>query len=145
MRLWSIHPKYLDTSGLVALWREGLLAQKVLMGKTKGYKNHPQLMRFKNQQDPVLAIANYLFYIYQEAEKRGYNFNKDKIEPGYLDIEIEIAVTEGQLKYEMEHLLKKLLNRDPGKYKEIKNVKTPDAHHSFIIIPGGIADWERKL
>jgi hypothetical protein len=28
---------------LVAVWREGLLAQAVLQGKTNGYKNHPQL------------------------------------------------------------------------------------------------------
>ena len=43
MRLWSLHPKYLDKLGLLGLWRESLLAQKVLLGKTKGYKNHPQL------------------------------------------------------------------------------------------------------
>jgi len=30
MRLWTIHPKYLDRQGLLALWREALLAQKVL-------------------------------------------------------------------------------------------------------------------
>jgi hypothetical protein len=29
-RIWSLHPKYLDARGLVALWREGLLAQAVL-------------------------------------------------------------------------------------------------------------------
>ena len=43
MRLWSIHPRYLDSMGLVALWREALLAQAVLRGETKGYKFHPQL------------------------------------------------------------------------------------------------------
>lgn len=32
MRLWSLHPSYLDAVGLVALWREGLLARKVLQG-----------------------------------------------------------------------------------------------------------------
>ena len=46
MRLWSLHPKYLDIKGLVACWREGLLARKVLLDQTKGYKNHPQLIRF---------------------------------------------------------------------------------------------------
>ena len=39
MRLWSIHPKYLDCKGLVALWREALLAKKVLRGKTRKYAN----------------------------------------------------------------------------------------------------------
>jgi len=31
MRLWSIHPKYLDRQGLLAVWRESLLAQSVLI------------------------------------------------------------------------------------------------------------------
>jgi hypothetical protein len=45
MRLWSVHPKYLDARGLVALWREGLLAQAVLRGRTSGYVRHPQLRK----------------------------------------------------------------------------------------------------
>ena len=32
MRLWSLHPCYLDPAGLVAVWREGLLARAVLRG-----------------------------------------------------------------------------------------------------------------
>lgn len=31
MRLWSIHQSYLDRQGLLAVWREGLLAQGVLL------------------------------------------------------------------------------------------------------------------
>ncbi len=46
MRLWLIPPKYLDCKGLVALWREGFLAKKVLSNQTRGYKNYPQLLRF---------------------------------------------------------------------------------------------------
>ncbi|MGA2330816.1 MAG: pyrimidine dimer DNA glycosylase/endonuclease V [Syntrophales bacterium] len=46
MRLWSLHPGYVDARGLVALWREGMLARKVLQHQTKGYKNHLQLHRF---------------------------------------------------------------------------------------------------
>jgi len=79
MRIWSLHPKYLDAKGLVALWRETILAQKVLEGKTKGYKNHPQLNRFKNTDNPVGAIAVYLKYVAEEADKRGYNFDSNKI------------------------------------------------------------------
>ena len=52
MRLWTLHPRYLDARGLVALWREALLAQKVLRGKTRGYRAHPQLQRFREQADP---------------------------------------------------------------------------------------------
>ena len=60
MRLWSLHPKYLDARGLVALWREALLAQAVLRGETRGYRHHPQLARF----DDVGAIAQYLSLIH---------------------------------------------------------------------------------
>ena len=79
MRIWSIHPKYLDSGGLVALWREGLLAQHVLDGKTKGYKNHPQLYRFKETDNPSHTINQYLTIVYLEAKDRGYNFNQAKI------------------------------------------------------------------
>lgn len=61
MRLWSVHPKYLDTRGLTACWREGLLARKVLLGQTKGYRNHPQLIRFRNTQNPVAAVYKDIF------------------------------------------------------------------------------------
>jgi hypothetical protein len=37
MRLWTLHPRYLDSQGLVALWREGLLAQAVLRNRTRGF------------------------------------------------------------------------------------------------------------
>jgi len=79
MRLWSLHPKYLDSKGLVALWREALLAKNVLEGKTKGYKNHPQLLRFKELNDPVGGINQYLTAVYEEALERGYHFNRSKI------------------------------------------------------------------
>ena len=78
MRIWSLHPKYLDAKGLVALWREALLAQNVLLGKTRGYKNHPQLERFKLYDDSLLAMGFYLKVVYEEAKERGYNFDKHK-------------------------------------------------------------------
>ena len=78
MRIWSLHPKYLDTKALVALWRETLLAKKVLEGKTIGYKNHPQLFRFKKSVVALDAINYYLQFVWIEAENRSYNFNKDK-------------------------------------------------------------------
>ncbi|MBC7092018.1 MAG: hypothetical protein H5T50_08970, partial [Nitrososphaeria archaeon] len=107
MRLWSIHPKYLDQKGLTALWREALLAQKVLENKTKAYKNHPQLQRFKNTQNPTLYIGTYLYHIHQEAKTRNYNFNIKKIKEYNTNIE-KIPIKEGQIKYEYKHLQKKL-------------------------------------
>ena len=60
MRIWSVHPRYLDRQGLLACWRESLLAQAVLADATKGYQHHPQLERFREQPDPLVAIGAYL-------------------------------------------------------------------------------------
>ena len=79
MRLWTINFKYLDAKGLVALWREALLAKNVLEGLTKGYKNHPQLIRFYTHQNSIDAINAYLLEIYKEACARGYKFDVAKV------------------------------------------------------------------
>jgi hypothetical protein len=140
MRLWSIHPRYLDSKGLVALWREGLLAQNVLLGKTKGYKNHPQLIRFNNANDPALAITVYLHHVVDEADKRQYKFNRDKIvKSGESD---SIPVTKGQLEYEFKHLLNKLKTRDPNRYDDLKSLEKVETHPMFKIVEGGIEEWE---
>ena len=60
MRLWTLHPRYLDPQGLVALWREALLARAVLRGEIRGYRHHPQLDRFRAQAAPVSALNAYL-------------------------------------------------------------------------------------
>ncbi len=140
MRIWSIHPKYLDAKGLVALWRETLLAKHVLEGKTKGYKNHPQLNRFKNSSKPIDAINIYLAIVHQEATSRKYNFDKQKVD--WNSCPASISVTKGQLKYEVVHLLKKLKVRDLKKYKELKNQPFFDPHPLFNLIDGHIEDWE---
>ncbi len=140
MRLWSIHTKYLDAKGLVALWREGLLAQKVLQGKTKGYRNHPQLKRFKNTINPIGAIASYLRYIVDEAEKRDYKFNRIKIVNKKFNG--KIPVTSAQLKYEFKHLLSKIKTRDPILYIKLNKVKGIKHHPMFNKVIGDIEDWE---
>jgi hypothetical protein len=140
MRLWSLHPKYLDSRGLIAVWREGLLAKKVLEGKTKGYKNHPQLDRFKSYHEPLKAINTYLFYIMTEAGSRGYVFDKSKIRNYHL--KKEISVTRGQLTYEFEHLSRKLQKRDVKKFEEISCAKIIP-NPLFKAVPGNIAKWEK--
>jgi len=140
MRLWSINPSYLDSKGLVALWREALLAQKVLAGKTVGYKNHPQLIRFKSTSNPVGAIASYLRAIAEEAKSRGYNFDKSKIQNKRINN--NILVTSGQVNYEFRHLLNKLKSRDPGLYKSICSTKRIKLHPLFSKVRGGIESWE---
>jgi len=140
MRIWSLHPKYLDTKGLVALWRETLLAKHVLEGKTKGYKNHPQLERFKKSKKPIDAINQYLAEIYIEASQRKYNFDKEKINWNFKTQ--KLTVTEGQLDYEVKHLLNKLLKRDLKKYKELNTKKRLEVHPLFELIKGEIEKWE---
>lgn len=152
MRLWSIHPKYLDSTGLVACWREGLLAQAVIIGKTKGYKNHPQLIRFNESANRIEAIGQYLVGIAVEANMRGYNFNESKIFKW--NINTTLPVTKGQLLYEFNHLYKKLLIRDRNKAETIwewaTNIKTniPDVekikpHPLFEVIEGDVETWEK--
>src|SRR5262245_34517429 len=102
MRLWSLHPSYLDSKGLVALWREGLLARKVLQGRTRGYQAHPQLTRFRAHARPDLAIDAFLWSVYEESISRGYEFDVGKL--GEKHPPLELQVTDGQLKFELEHL-----------------------------------------
>jgi hypothetical protein len=127
--------------GLVALWRETLLAQAVLAGKTKGYKNHPQLNRFKECRDPLAAIGNYLTAVNAEATKRGYDFNHAKILRTSKS-KLKIAVTKGQLDYEFLHLKRKLKKRDRVRYDEVVSVSKPEVHPLFKKVAGPIAPWE---
>lgn len=141
MRLWSVHPKYLDAKGLVALWREGLLAQKVLLGVTKGYTNHPQLERFKATNDPLDAIGSYLSAVADEADRRGYRFNRDKIVKKHFgDM---LLVTTGQVAYEFGHLLAKLEVRDPDRYGRLKGLVEIELHPLFEAVEGDIEVWEK--
>ena len=138
--MWTIHPRHLDAKGLLAAWREALLAQKVLEGKTRGYRNHPQLNRFKALPDPVGAIAAYLRALHNEAAARGYQFSAEKINAA--EFSGRIACTRGQLLYEWNHLKRKLQARDERKYRECQSVEEPEAHPLFRIIEGDIEDWE---
>ncbi|MBN1649694.1 MAG: hypothetical protein JW857_00115 [Bacteroidales bacterium] len=140
MRIWTIHPKYLDTKGLLALWRETLLAKHVLEGKTKGYKNHPQLERFKLQENPINCIQYYLKHIWIEATQRTYQFDKSKFDE-HAQV-CRILVTTGQVAYERQHLLNKLALRDPLKFKRLEKSIDTEIHPIFELIKGDIEQWE---
>ena len=140
MRIWSLHPSLLDRRALVACWRETLLAQKVLRGLTRGYTNHPQLIRFRAHPQPLEAVAAYLSRLADEADARGYSFNRaligagedgagescadknctdkankngaDKAENPYASVAL-IPVPLGQLEYELAFLRHKVAGRDP--------------------------------
>ena len=141
VRLWTIHPKHLDAKGLVAAWREALLAQKVLAGKTRGYRNHPQLARFRAQRDPQAAIAGFLAALHDEAVLRGYAFDATKI--GALRFTGKIAETDGQLLHEWRHLLRKLKVRAPKFYAAQGAIKRPEPHPLFRIVKGGVREREK--
>lgn len=125
----------------MAVWREGLLAQAVLAGKTRGYTRHPQLIRFREHEHPRDAIATYLHEIALEADRRGYRFDADKL-PARRETR-PIAVTRGQLRFEWEHLVRKLHGRNDEWYARASRVKSPRAHPSFVVVAGPVANWER--
>ena len=141
MRIWTIHPRYLDRQGLLALWRESLLAQAVLLGKTKGYTHHPQLIRFRDQPAPVATIATYLTAVHAESLQRGYNFDVSLIQKDR--IRERIPETKGQLYYEWKLLKLKLQTRSPDQLLRIEQIIEPDPHPLFEIIPGEIRKWEK--
>ena len=141
MRLWSLHPSYLDAKGLVALWREGLLARKVLLGQTRGYRLHPQLIRFRAHANPIRAIDSYLWAVHEESVQRGYHFDASKL--GDKPHGVRLSVTEGQLQYEFNHLRRKLKKRDKDRYRRIASVESPQPHPLFSVGPGGVEEWER--
>lgn len=141
MRLWSLHPRYLDPQGLVALWREALLARAVLRGDTRGYTRHPQLLRFQAHPQPRSAINAYLTTVHDEACRRGYAFDRTKIGP--VRAVRPIAVSRGQLAYEWQHLLSKLSVRNPALHERWRDVVAPACHPLFRRCAGSVATWER--
>ena len=141
MRLWSVHPQHLDRQGLVAVWREGLLAQRVLAGGTRGYRHHPQLRRFREVPSPGVSIITYLHGIADEAARRGYSFDRGKI-LGPPDSWLSLEVSTGQLAYEWARLRAKLAARSPEVLARWADVELPEVHPIFIVVPGPIASWE---
>ncbi len=141
MRIWTLHPRYLDPRGLVALWREALLAQKVLRGLTVGYTAHPQLLRFRAEPDPVAAIASYLAGVEEEARRRGYRFDAAKI--GRSRSTRQMTETLGQFEHEWQHLQRKLITRHPEQFKRLNEVSAPQPHPLFKLVPGAVRSWER--
>ncbi|QCP06552.1 pyrimidine dimer DNA glycosylase/endonuclease V [Brevibacterium sp. CS2] len=145
MRIWSLHPASLDRQGLIACWRETLLAQKVLRGGTRGYRSHPQLLRFREQADPVAAIGAYLTGLADEADVRGYRFDRGRIiSPGDHD---PLPVTAGQVDVEWSHLLRKLDARTPEQAevcrRALGSTGRPRLHGLFHEVPGPRESWER--
>ena len=125
----------------MALWREALLAQAILKGQTKAYARHPQLIRFRQSRTPIRGIAAYLRIVHAEGSRRGFKFDIDKIaRGGHVEC---IIVMRGQIKYEWDHFMAKLLKRDIQRFIHLKLVRKIDSHPLFKIIQGGVEDWEK--
>jgi hypothetical protein len=160
VRLWSLHPSHLDRQGLTACWREALLAQAVLAGRTRGYLSHSQLIRFREQPDPLRSVGAYLVGVAEEAAARGYHFDRSRIDrptalppdpahcelsdprDGAVDGVPSIPVTAGQVAHEWQHLLRKLALRSPDRHTAAIGI-APDVHPLFHVVPGPVAEWER--
>lgn len=147
MRLWSLHPRHLDRQGLTGCWRESLLAQAVLAGRTTGYRSHPQLQRFRAQDAPLAAVGAYLVVLAEEATARGYRFARTRIDEPPRDGAgpARIPVHDGQLALEWEHLLAKLEQRDPVRWQRVRRLAAPEPHPLFTVVPGAVASWERAF
>ena len=145
MRIWSLHPDQLDRQGLTACWREALLAQAVLAGRTTGYTRHPQLGRFRELADPGGGIGRYLTAVADDANRRGYRFDRGRIER--CDPEAVLAVTDGQVAHEWRHLLAKLDARSPDLAEEARQQEragaAPRVHPMMRVVAGPVAAWER--
>jgi len=141
LRLWTLHPRYLDAAGLVALWREALLAKAVLQGRTAGYRHHPQLDRFKATANPPAAINAYLHTVYAESVSRGYRFDVRKLDGPRS--RLRLSATSGQLAFEWRYLLEKLRRRAPSRFRELKRTRVFRAHPQFRVRPGPVARWEK--
>jgi hypothetical protein len=142
MRIWSLHPRYLDRQGLTACWRETLLAQAVLEGATRGYTRHPQLERFRAAADPLGAIGDHLAGIAEEAARRGYRFDGTKVHRRS-DPFAPLEVTKGWLALEWQHLLGKLSARSPELALQWVGIEEPEAHPLFSVVDGPVSSWER--
>ena len=141
MRLWSVHPRHLDGPGLVALWREGLLAKAVLAGLTQGYRHHPQLARFRAARRPVAVMNVYLAAVHAEATRRGYRFDGRKLAGPRS--RARLVVPRGQVAHEWQHLLRKLRGRSPADYAIARGIARPRVHPLFVLREGPVAPWER--
>ena len=141
MRLWSLHPQYLDPKGLVALWREALLARAVLRGETRGYTRHPQLNRFRTHAQPQAAMDVYLAAVHAEATARGYRFDVSKFDPtAHVQT---MTVTNAQLAFEWQHLRRKLEVRAPDLLSRWPDDLQPLTHPLLDVVPGPLETWER--
>jgi pyrimidine dimer DNA glycosylase len=119
----------------------GVAGAESFARQTRGYKNHPQLLRFSEMENPPAALAAYLKAVHEESVRRGYNFDGSKI--GAQRSRRKIRETRGQLLYEWKHLKRKFKKRDSKRSRDFASVKIPAPHPLFEMVSGEIRAWEK--
>ena len=151
MRIWSLHPCLLDRRALVACWRETLLAQKVLRGLTRGYTNHPQLIRFRAHPQPLEAVATYLSGLADEADARGYSFNRALIGAGEDDAGEHIAGKNDADKSCADKADKNSADKEENTYASVALIPVPLGQLKYELaflrhkVAGRDPEWEHRL
>jgi hypothetical protein len=143
MRIWTVHPRYLDVKGFVALWRETLLGMETLKKHVKcqhyiPWYKHPQLAPFKAQSDPILYISNYLYLVLEESRRRNYNFDGSKLDAiPYCENLPLIKASREVLVHEWLVCLGRYRVRSPKWFEEVKDISPleVDPHPLYICEP----------
>jgi hypothetical protein len=139
----------LDQKGLGALWNEGLGARTALRsrlsGASDGYSSHSQLERFVEHEKPLLALDAYLHHVCDEADLRGYSYNREKLCCRDLLSGFRIDSTTGQIRFEAEHLKRKLVKRKTEGRLRLPDgpLPNPREHPIFEIYLGPRERWEK--
>jgi hypothetical protein len=141
MRIWSIHPKYLDSKELLNLWNETIQAKNEFLTKFSGHFSNKQLERFLDLKNPLEAINSYMSSIYREAVKRDFSVD-DSFMDWDFDDSIQIPVTAGQISHEISKLKSRLRERDEKKLQKLNGRTFLELHPIFYSVPGTIEEWE---
>ena len=139
-RIWSLHPKYLDGIEIFFLWRNCIMAKKILDGTEKVNRKFPHLARFESSSNPIGAINIYLSEVYKIASTHGKNFKLDKFDDSFKDISLN--VTKGQMEYEVELFKKKLRNRSSDTNALIFKIKIIEPNPLFKVVEGNKEAWD---
>jgi len=80
MKIYLMHPSYLDSKRLVETWRSSVLIKNVLIGK--GGKNlfyNKYVCLFSRSHYPINFIIRYMIDVKAEADKRDFKFDSGLI------------------------------------------------------------------
>lgn len=154
MRLWTIHPKYLDGKRLTSQWKEGIqmmhiwkeIGENPEPAKRLGYVSHPQVRRLSNLLVAdsgliSLLLHQHLTAVHEESVQRSYSFNKKLIDDLAPDCKNapKVYVTMGQVAYEFALMATK--NNEWSQKVAIDPYML--CNPIFQVVSGSIESWEK--